>query len=236
MWKKIPLAVVVCLLAVIACKPIAREEPAAREQQGLVAAFKKASDLFDYFIVKGNHKKARLLFQQQVERGDVKEARSLIEMQMKTGNKARVVAFFNSYVAESTQRIANLVKRIAISETDNDVAKLMKEMHEQIDSVRTAFNKQREAIATVTGNSGDARDARHYLWKNQYGKKWYDFNQWAEDTKYKLWQALTDYTEAYQAPSWAYVPTEKLLSERLMQAWYTVKSNLNPEKTSVPVP
>ena len=233
MWKKIMFVATICLVtAIISCKPIAREEPAAREQQGLVATFKKASNLFDYFIVKGEHKKARPLF----ERYDVKEARNRIEVQMKAGNRTKVVAFFNSYVAESTQRIANLVERIAISATDAEVAKLMNEMHGQIDSVRTAFNKQREAIATVTGNSGDASDARYYLWKNQYGKKWYDFDQWAEDTKYKLWTALNDYSEAYHAPSWAYVPAEKVLSKRLMQAWYAVKSNLNPEKTSVPVP
>ncbi len=159
MWKKIMFVATICLVtAAISCKPIAREEPAAREQQGLVATFKKASDLFDYFIVKGNHKKARPLF----ERYDVKEARNRIEVQMKAGNRTKVVAFFNSYVAESTQRIDNLVERIAISETDKEVEKLMmKDMYGQIDAVRAAFNKQREAIATVTGNSGDASDARY---------------------------------------------------------------------------
>ena len=212
----------VALLIFGSCKPIAREEPTSNEQSA------RLYRMFDVLVTKGDVKNARIIFRNKLYQSDLEAMSQLIANMVRKGKAKEVITFFGSWVTESIREADEILVKISASKSAREVEELLSDFDKQVDPVKNAFAKQREAIVAITTGKYRVFALDNYLRAIRQGDEgvpWLDYDSWAANVQRRLTNILSRKSGLPDTPPLA---EKKRLRDRIKQAWEALKTKLTP--------
>ena len=184
--------VILFLLSLASCKPLAKEETPASVQVGGVA------NTFKRLISDGQFNQAREVLEGLFDRGDFRVA-----SQIKITNTDDAEMFLRSYTQKDIKDVEELVAEISDSEEMARVLSLLRDMTRELPEVKAARAKRLRAAAmsVFSNNYG------HY---QEISSGWNaDFVRWLALTKQKLTQAVSELLDKKQFTQTTYTSKQE---------------------------
>lgn len=167
------------------CRPIVRQEPASAVQVAV------AVNGFKQLMESRNYKAARKFITSHLDKNNKHLARETIGSYLKEGNQAGISDFLRSYTHSAhavvlDKEINDLIARIATSDSEQDIAKLLTQVEERTYQIKSLyFQRDRVLVTTPPG-------------KESYGlmiETRNDFDSWSRGMQEKLNLSVRKYAQ-----------------------------------------